>query len=236
MEVSNDFSGSEVILCAGSTAGTQMLFVSYSKRTPDNIPFSSHTVTCRQLQPQSWYLRNSTISNQSELDGTEGGAGGLSTGPFNCFVTWPCVIKEFQYTCISFKRQCFCLSLQYVNKHVVKLRSDPSIWWKLCRNVGELLPYAPSQFPLPCNALRVPREAIAYLEWNKVPFSKYPSWCTRSMSPYLDFRWQRKGLCRTSIFTSASGSFPPLTDASREEQSQLSTVSSMPPLLLKTEG
>lgn len=91
--------------------------------------------------------------------------------------------------------------------------------------------------PLSSSLLRVPREAIAYLEWNKVPFSKYPSWCTRSMSPYLDFRWQRKGLCRTSILTSASGSFPPLTDASREEQSQLSTVSSMPPLLpWKTAG
>lgn len=44
VEVSNDFSGCEVALCAGSTAGTQMLFVSYSKRTPDNIPFSSHIV------------------------------------------------------------------------------------------------------------------------------------------------------------------------------------------------
>lgn len=68
-----------------------------------------------------------------------------------------------------------------------------------------------------------------YLEWNIVPFSKYPSWCTSMMSPYFDFRWQRKGLCRTSISTSASGSFPPLTDSSRQEQSQLSTVSNMLP-------
>ncbi len=62
-----------------------------------------------------------------------------------------------------------------------------------------------------------------------VPFSKYTSWCTSRMSPYFDLRWQRKGLCRTSTFTSASGSFPPLTDTSRVEQSQLSTVSSMLP-------
>lgn len=71
-----------------------------------------------------------------------------------------------------------------------------------------------------------------HLEWNIVPFSKYPSWCTSMMSPYFDFRWQRKGLCRTSMFTSASGSVPPLTDSSsssRQEQSQLSTVNSMLP-------
>lgn len=75
------------------------------------------------------------------------------------------------------------------------------------------------------------RHREAYLEWNTVPFSKYPSWCTSSMSPYLDLRWQRKGLCMTSTFTSASGSFPPLaacsSSSSREEQNQLSTVSSM---------
>lgn len=59
-----------------------------------------------------------------------------------------------------------------------------------------------------------------------VPFSKYPSWCTSSMSPYLDLRWQMKGLCRTSMSTSASGSFPPLTEASMEEPS--STTSNMP--------
>lgn len=68
-----------------------------------------------------------------------------------------------------------------------------------------------------------------YLEWNTVPFSKYPSWCTSRMSPYLDFRWQINGLCRTSICTSASGSFPAPTATSREAQSQLSTASSMPP-------
>lgn len=62
-----------------------------------------------------------------------------------------------------------------------------------------------------------------------VPFSKYPSWCTSRMSPYLDFRWQRKGLCRTSICTSASGTFPPPTDTSREAHMQLSTVSSIAP-------
>lgn len=71
--------------------------------------------------------------------------------------------------------------------------------------------------------------------YNLVPFSKYTSWCTSRMSPYFDFLWQRKGLCRTSIFTSASGSFPPLTHTSREEQSQLSTASIMLPTSNLTE-
>lgn len=66
-----------------------------------------------------------------------------------------------------------------------------------------------------------------YLSWNLVPFSKYPSWCTSRMSPYFDFRWQRKGLYRTSTFTSGSGSFPPQAAASREEQNQPSTASSI---------
>lgn len=67
----------------------------------------------------------------------------------------------------------------------------------------------------------------AHLLWNLVPFSKYPSWCTSRMSPYFDFRWQRKGLCRTSTFTSGSGSFPPQAAASRQKQNQPSTVMSM---------
>lgn len=74
---------------------------------------------------------------------------------------------------------------------------------------------------------RAKSKAGAYLLWNLVPFSKYPSWCTSSMSPYFDFRWQRKGLCRTSTFTSGSGNFPPQAAASREEQNQPSTLSSM---------
>lgn len=71
------------------------------------------------------------------------------------------------------------------------------------------------------------KETFLYLLWNRVPFSKYPSWCTRRMSPYFDFRWQRKGLCKTSTFNSGSGSFPPQAVASREDKNQLRTVSSM---------
>lgn len=40
------------------------------------------------------------------------------------------------------------------------------------------------------------------------------------MSPFFDLRWHMKGLCITSIFTSGSGSFPPVTNTNSDANNE----------------